>query len=108
MSTELTQQEIDALMRGMGAEEADAPEPEAEPGALRRYDLSSQERIVRGRMPTLDIVMERFARNLRVGLFSLIRRTAEVSVHAPQLKKFSAFLREIVVPTNFNIVSVRP
>ncbi|MDP3133866.1 MAG: flagellar motor switch protein FliM, partial [Burkholderiaceae bacterium] len=70
--------------------------------------LSSQERIVRGRMPTMEIVNERFARNLRVGLFNFIRRSPEVSVGSVTVQKYSAFLRELVVPTNFNIMAVRP
>ncbi|MFQ1046195.1 flagellar motor switch protein FliM, partial [Acinetobacter sp. NIOH-H-8] len=47
-------------------------------------------------------------RNIRIGLFNLIRKSPEVSVGAIKVQKYSAFLREIVVPTNFNIVSVKP
>ena len=75
---------------------------------MRDYNIANQERIVRGRMPTMEIVNERFARNLRVGLFNLIRRSPEVSFGGIKVQKFSAFLREIVVPTNFNIVSIKP
>ncbi len=75
---------------------------------MRDYDLASQERIVRGRMPTMEIINERFARNLRIGLFNFIRKSPEVSIGGIKVQKYSAFLREIVVPTNFNIVSVRP
>jgi flagellar motor switch protein FliM len=77
-------------------------------GAIRDYDLASQERIVRGRMPTMEIINERFARNIRIGLFNFIRKSPEVSIGGIKVQKYSAFLREIVVPTNFNIVSVRP
>ena len=84
--------------------EADAP-PSA---GMRDYDLSSQERIVRGRMPTMEVINERFARNIRIGLFNLIRKSPEIAIGGIKVQKYSAFLREIVVPTNFNIVSVRP
>jgi flagellar motor switch protein FliM len=73
-------------------------------GGIRDYDLASQERIVRGRMPTMEIINERFARNIRIGLFNFIRKSPEVSVGGIKVQKYSAFLREIVVPTNFNIV----
>ena len=63
---------------------------------------------MRGRMPTMEIVNERFSRNLRLGLFNFIRRSPEISVGAVQVQKYSAFLRELVVPTNFNIMAVRP
>ena len=63
---------------------------------------------MRGRMPTMEIVNERFARNLRLGLFNFIRRSPEISVGAVSVQRYSAFLREMVVPTNFNIVAIRP
>ena len=75
---------------------------------MRNYDLASQERIVRGRMPTLEVINERFARNIRSGFFTLIRKSPEVSIGGIKVQKYSAFLREIVVPTNFNIIGVMP
>jgi flagellar motor switch protein FliM len=104
----LSQDEVDALLQGITGESQTLEQAEVQPGGVRDYDLSSQERIVRGRMPTLEIINERFARNIRVGLFDFIRKSPEVSIGATRVQKFSAFLREIVVPTNFNIVSVRP
>ena len=104
----LSQDEVDALLQGITGESQAPEEPEGEPGGVRRYDLASQERIVRGRMPTLEVIHERFARNIRVGLFNLIRRSPEVVTGGIKVHKFSAFLREIVVPTNFNLVAVKP
>jgi flagellar motor switch protein FliM len=104
----LSQDEVDALLQGITGE-SEKPEPEEVPqGAVRNYDLASQERIVRGRMPTMEIINERFARNIRTGLFNFIRKSPEVSIGGIKVQKYSAFLREIVVPTNFNIVSVKP
>lgn len=104
----LSQDEVDALLQGITGE-TQKPEPEVTPqNGIRDYDLSSQERVVRGRMPALEIVNERFARNIRLGLFNLIRKTPEVAIGGIKVQKYSAFLREIVVPTNFNIVSVKP
>jgi flagellar motor switch protein FliM len=104
----LSQEEVDALLEGVTGESQKAVEDVAEAGEVRNYDLSSQERIVRGRMPTMEIVNERFARNFRIGLFNLIRRSPEISVSPVNVQKYSAFLRELAVPTNFNIMSVRP
>ena len=104
----LSQDEVDALLQGITGESR-KPETEAvEEGAIRSYDIASQERIVRGRMPTMEIINERFARNIRIGLFNFIRKSPEISIGSIKVQKYSAFLREIVVPTNFNIVSVRP
>jgi flagellar motor switch protein FliM len=104
----LSQDEVDALLQGITGESQKLEQDEVPQGAIRDYDLASQERIVRGRMPTMGIINERFARNIRIGLFNFIRKSPEVSIGGIKVQKYSAFLREIVVPTNFNIVSVRP
>ncbi len=104
----LSQAEVDALLEGVTGE-SQSPVKEEEPkGAVRGYNLSNQERIVRGRMPTMEVVNERFSRNLRLGLFNFIRKSPEISVSAVKAQKYSAFLRELVVPSNFNIMAVRP
>jgi flagellar motor switch protein FliM len=104
----LSQDEVDALLQGITGESQKLEQEDAPKGGIRDYDLASQERIVRGRMPTMEIINERFSRNIRVGLFNFIRKTPEVSVGGIKVQKYSAFLRETVVPTNFNIVNVRP
>jgi flagellar motor switch protein FliM len=104
----LSQDEIDALLEGVTGESQKLAKEEFNSDGVRTYDLSSQERIVRGRMPTMEVINERFARNLRVGLFNFIRRSPEISVGTVQVQKYSMFLRELVVPTNFNIMAVRP
>jgi flagellar motor switch protein FliM len=104
----LSQAEVDALLQGITGE-SQQPEAEEKPTTgLREYNLGNQERIVRGRMPTMEIINERFARNIRLGLYNLMRRSPEVAIGGIKVHKFSSFLREIVVPTNFNLVSVRP
>ena len=104
----LSQEEVDALLEGVTGESQTSSEVAAESGDIRTYDMSSQERIVRGRMPTMEIVNERFARNFRVGLFNFVRRSPEISVGAVTVQRYSAFLRELAVPTNFNIVAMKP
>ena len=104
----LSQEEVDALLEGVTGESQKTVEEAAEYGEVRTYNISSQERIVRGRMPTMEIVNERFTRNLRVGLFNFIRRSPEISVGPVTVQRYSAFLRELAVPTNFNIVAIRP
>ncbi|MDP9044055.1 MAG: flagellar motor switch protein FliM [Pseudomonadota bacterium] len=104
----LSQDEVDALLQGITGESQKLEQEQVETGAIRNYDIASQERIVRGRMPTMEIINERFARNIRIGLFNFIRKSPEIAIGSIKVQKYSAFLREIVVPTNFNIVSVRP
>ncbi len=104
----LTQDEVDALLKGVtGEQDAGIDTPENSQG-VRPYNLATQERIVRGRMPTLEIINERFARLMRIGLFNFIRRSAEISVGPVRVQKYSEFIRNLVVPTNLNMVQVKP
>lgn len=104
----LSQEEVDALLEGVTGESQKTVEEAVETGGVRSYNISSQERIVRGRMPTMEVVNERFSRNFRIGLFNFIRRSPEVSVGTVMVQRYSAFLRQLAVPTNFNIVAIRP
>ena len=104
----LSQDEVDALLKGVTGE-SDEPETSDEgEGGVRSYNLGTQERIVRGRMPTLELINERFARYLRIGLFNYMHRTTEISVGPIRVQKYSEFIRNLVVPTNLNLVSARP
>ena len=104
----LSQDEVDALLQGITGESQKLEQDDTPSTGVRNYDLASQERIVRGRMPTMEVINERFARNIRIGLFNFIRKSPEVAIGGIKVQKFSAFLREIVVPTNFNIMTVKP
>jgi flagellar motor switch protein FliM len=103
----LSQEEVDALLKGVNGDQDDVAAAEDVAG-VRTYNLATQERIVRGRMPTLEIINERFARLLRVGLFNFLRRSAEVSVGSVRVSKYSEFIRNLVVPTNLNLVHMKP
>lgn len=63
---------------------------EVDEEGVKTYDLASQDRIVRGRMPTLEMVNERFARYTRISLFNLLRRNADVSTGGIQIMKFGS------------------
>ncbi|NMM28528.1 MAG: flagellar motor switch protein FliM [Glaciimonas sp.] len=103
----LSQEEVDALLKGVNGDQDDIHAPEDTSG-VRPYNLATQERIVRGRMPTLEIINERFARLLRIGLFNFLRRSCEVSVGSVRVSKYSEFIRNLVVPTNLNLVHMKP
>lgn len=104
----LSQDEVDALLKGVTGEVEEEAAPEAECGGVKPYDLGRQERIVRGRMPTLELINERFARLLRIGLFNYMHRTVEVSLGPIRVQKYSEFVRNLVVPTNLNLVTIKP
>jgi len=103
----LSQDEVDALLKGATGESDEAQEEE-DRGGVRPYNLATQERIVRGRMPTYEIINERFARFFRIGLFNFMRRTVDIAVGPVKVIKFSEFVRNLVVPTNLNMVHIKP
>lgn len=103
----LSQDEIDALLHGVDDGDIET-ETDLEPGTVKTYDLTSQDRIVRGRMPTLEMINERFARYTRISMFNMLRRTADVSVGGIQIQKFGEYVHTLYVPTSLNMVKFRP
>ncbi len=108
MSDLLSQDEIDALLHGVDDVEEEEVDVVKSNESAMEYDFSSQDRIVRGRMPTLEIVNERFARHMRVSLFNMMRRSAEVSINGIQMIKFGEYIHTLFVPTSLNMVRFRP
>ncbi len=105
----LSQDEIDALLHGVdrGDVEVETDSPPAD-DEVRGYDFASQDRIVRGRLPTLEMINERFARCFRGSLFNLLRRSPEISVGSVQSLKFSEYVQSLFIPANMHMVRVKP
>ena len=108
MTDLLSQDEIDALLHGVDdVDDVDEPMDAGDESAVS-FDFSSQDRIVRGRMPTLELINERFARHMRISLFNMLRKTAEVSINGVQMMKFGEYQNTLYVPTSLNMVRFRP
>jgi flagellar motor switch protein FliM len=103
----LNQDEVDALLNGMDTG-AVSTAPPPDPGDVRQYDFGKELRIVRGRMPTLEMINERFARLFRVSLYNLLRRSPEIAVGPVQLKKFGEYVHTLHLPTSLNLVKLNP
>lgn len=105
----LSQAEIDALLSGVDSGDVDtAAADDAPVDGTREYDFGSQDRIVRGRMPTLEMINERFARNLRIKLFTLLRRSPVISVEGVQMLKFGEYVHTLLMPSNLNVIKIKP
>ena len=105
----LSQDEIDALLHGVDSGNVEVEmQPPAAPDEVRPFNFGSQDRIVRGRMPTLEMVNERFARLFRIGLFNMLRRSPELSVVGIQMAKFGEYTHSLFVPTSLNLVRIKP
>lgn len=103
----LSQDEIDALLKGVEGDTGQESN-QNEDGNIRPYNIATQERIVRGRLATLEIIQERFARTLQIELFNFFRRTVEISVGSVRIIKYGDFVRNLVVPTNINLIHMNP
>lgn len=103
----LSQDEIDALLHGVDDSDLDSDLDDSEEG-VKSYDLATQDRIVRGRMPTLEMINERFARYTRISLFNFLRRTADVAVGGVQIQKFGEYVHSLFVPTSLNMIKMKP
>lgn len=106
----LSKDELDALLRGVENGEVDTRDDEyrLHDGVARPVDLTAHERIVRGRMPALDMINNRFCRNLRVSLFNFLHRAVDVSFQGVRLTKFADYLQCLALPTSLNMVRVSP
>jgi flagellar motor switch protein FliM len=105
----LSQNDVDSLFGNQTGEvETVKPIDTGPRDGVRPYDLSSKERIVRGRMPTLEMMHEKFSTQLRIGLAAYLHKSIEVSVGEVKFIKYSEFLRNLVVPTSLNLVQISP
>ena len=110
MSTDiLSQDEVDALLGGVddGAIDTSAEESEFD-GEARPFDFNNQERIVRGRLPTLEMINDRFSRYFRVSFFNMLRKSPEISVNGIEMIKFSEYIHTLFVPTSLSMIKMAP
>ncbi|MCC6954310.1 MAG: flagellar motor switch protein FliM [Deltaproteobacteria bacterium] len=109
MNQILTQDEINALLRGLsdGDVETDTFD-DAQQGALRKYDLASQERIIRGRMPTMELIHDRFTRSFRTSLSKFLGRTCFINVGGIEIVKFGLFMKKLPLPSSLHIYRMPP
>lgn len=109
MSDLLSQDEINALLQGVDDGDIETEVDDfQDKGSAKNYDFSSQERIVRRRIPTLEMINERFSKSLRTSLFKFLHRSPEVFMSGIQIRKFSQYLDELHVPANLNIIRFSP
>ena len=109
MANILSQEEVDALLRGISGGEIETEVMDLHgPSDVMTYDLTSQDRIIRGRMPTLEMTNEKFARMFRATLSSMLRKVTSVSAMSTDMLKFGEFLKSIPVPTSMHLVKLEP
>ena len=109
MNKILNQDEVDALLKGLsGGEVETEEEEEQEDSGIVPFDLANQDRIIRGRMPVLEIINDRFARLASGSLANAIRKRIDVNPISIDMSKFGDFMRSLPVPTSINIFKMDP
>ncbi|MBP6218897.1 MAG: flagellar motor switch protein FliM [Oligoflexales bacterium] len=109
MNQVLSQNEVDALLSAVSdSKVGSGPEGDAGGAGIVQYDLANQDRIIRGRLPTLDIIHDRFIRLFRVTLSNGLRKMANLSVNSTGPLKFSEFMNSLPLPSCLNILRLDP
>lgn len=108
MSDILSQEEIDALLNGVNNGEVETEAASPADGEIRSFDFAEQDRIIRGRLPTLEMVNERFMRYIRNGLFGLLRKSCEISALGVRMAKFTEYVHGLSIPASLNLVKMKP
>lgn len=103
----LSQDEVDALLKGISDGDVETEKVE-EVSGVKLFDFTGQEKIVRGKMPSLDIANERLARGFRLSLSSAIRHLVDVTSVNVNITKFYDFMRAIPFPSSINIFKFEP
>ena len=111
MGSVLSQEEVDALLQGVASDDVEGKkddEEEYDPEEIVSFDLTAQDRIIRGRMPTLEIIHDRFVRLFRLTLSNALRRVVDINVRSTELIKFGEFIKTLPVPTSMNLFRMTP
>ncbi|MAW07298.1 MAG: flagellar motor switch protein FliM [Halobacteriovoraceae bacterium] len=103
MAQVLSQDEVDALLNAVSdGEDSDVDTSDFvsnEDVSIQSYDLTNQDRVIRGRMPILEIIYERFIRSFRVSLSNSLRKISSISMISTDLLKFGEFVNTLPIPS---------
>lgn len=109
MNQILTQDEINALLKGLSDGDIESDDSAADnDGDVRKYDIASQERIIRGRMPTMELIHDRFSRSFRTALSKFLGRTCFINVGSIDIIKFGLFMKKLPLPSSLHIYRMPP
>lgn len=110
MSDILSQEEVDSLLSGLstGKIESENEAGQTDPDGVSSYDFTSQDQVIRGRMPTFEVLNDRFAREIRTSLSALLHTNVDIAAESHDILKFSEFGRSLPVPTSLHVFRLEP
>ena len=116
MNQVLSQSEVDALLAAVSDGDVSSSEKPKQDSAANvggvktddrkivAYDLTSQDRIIRGRLPQLEVIYEKFMRAFRVSLSSALRKIASITLTGTEFLKFGEFINTLPMPTCMSVL----
>jgi len=105
----LDQNEVDALLQGLSDGVIESGKGDEGPsGGVVPYDFTRQERSVRGRMPGLEMVNEKFCNRVRTPLGGVLRKGVEIEAAGIESVKYEEFVRNLILPSSMNVFTMRP
>ena len=110
MNQVLSQSEVDALLAAVNEGEVGAEIASgggsggADDKVVAVYDLTSNERSIRQRLPQLDVIYEKFMRSFRVSLSSALRKIAALNHASTEFLKFGEFINTLPMPTCMSVL----
>lgn len=108
MKDKLSKDEIDTLLNGVDSGEVDTESDGTHSDEIEVYDFGAQDRITRGRIPTLDMINERFVRSVRVSMFNMTGQETEISATGVKMLKFTDYIQQLPMPVSLNLITVSP
>ena len=110
MNKLLSQDEVDALLKGLDAgdieSEPEFDEPVEENVAV--FDWTAQGRHIKSSLPLLEVVHSRFSQKFRKTLSSTLRKMVDVNPNPLGTIKFNEFQRSLPVPTSMHLFKIEP
>jgi flagellar motor switch protein FliM len=104
----LTQEEIDALLKGIENGAVDTTQEKRRDSEVIPFDFANQDRVIRGRMPTLEILNDFLAKMIRNPLSFILRKGVEVTPQGIQLMKYGDYIRSLPIPSSLHIFKMDP
>jgi flagellar motor switch protein FliM len=104
----LSQEEIDALLKGIEKSAVDTNQEKKQSSEVIPFDFADQGQVIRGRMPTLEVLSYFLAKVLRNPLSFILHKDVEVTPQVIQLMKYGDYLRSLPIPSNLHIFKMNP
>ena len=109
----LTQNEVDALLKGLSkgkikVKKEEKPEQKQSQDSLTKWDFSKHAKVKRQRMPVLEMIADRFSKDVRPAMSILLKQDIEVTTEGVKSERYGDFIKTLPLPSSINIFQMPP